>query len=176
MIYLCECSSHTPETMRNKGRKTVGMEVVGEIKYMRDLALAFIENKSNDGNWFGNLGSKRTLFAVSSVLNLWVFVCHRMSQKPRSDRNFSLYISPATLNFKVDWTNNLECCINYIFLLEITYSATDACSNVTWLFSSEHNFEINSIRFSSSAMSHLPVVWSILLMIPLYSKKEQFGC
>lgn len=49
MIYLYDCYSHTPETMRNNGRKTVGMEVIGEIKYMRDLALAFIENKSNYG-------------------------------------------------------------------------------------------------------------------------------
>lgn len=36
--------------MRKNGRKTVVIEVIGEIKYVRDLALAFIENKSNDGN------------------------------------------------------------------------------------------------------------------------------
>lgn len=58
MIYLYESSSYTPKTMRKNGRKTVVIEVIGEIKYVRDLALAFIENKSNDGNWFGNFGSK----------------------------------------------------------------------------------------------------------------------
>lgn len=31
---------------------------VREIKYMRDLALFFIEIKNNDGNSFGNFRSK----------------------------------------------------------------------------------------------------------------------
>lgn len=56
MIYLYEWSSHTAETMRNNERKTVGMEAIREVKYIRDIALAFIENESDDSNWFDNFG------------------------------------------------------------------------------------------------------------------------
>lgn len=40
------------------------MEVIGEIKYMRDLVSAFIENKSNDGNWFSKQNRVNTSYSV----------------------------------------------------------------------------------------------------------------
>lgn len=42
--HLYECSCHTLETMRKNGRKTVEIEEIGEIKYLRYCSLAFIEN------------------------------------------------------------------------------------------------------------------------------------
>lgn len=145
-----------PQGNEEQWEKDGEIEVIGEVKYMRDGALTFIENISKGGNWFGDFRSKWTCFTLNSVLWPWVFVCYRMSQKPRSDRNF-LYISPATLNFKLNRASNLEHCINYTVLLETTYCATDAWSNVTWLFSSEHNFKINTVdllqQFSNESSS-----------------------
>lgn len=46
--------SQTPETMRKNGGKAVGMDIIEEIKYVRNCSLDFIENENCDSNWFDN--------------------------------------------------------------------------------------------------------------------------